>query len=144
MGIPTYPNSSICVAMGWGIIDRPYGSTLDSKRSDLDRVLNVNVVGSFLGAKHAARVTRELHLAFRCCDIHNKWTYDRGIRSSTVAMANLKGKILRVDDVAKTALYLASDDAGYIGELNLVVNGGYTVGNPTMMKAMGLLKLFGK
>lgn len=39
-----------------GVIDRPLGSILDITKSDLERVLNVNLVGSFLGAKHAARV----------------------------------------------------------------------------------------
>ncbi|KAK2976463.1 hypothetical protein RJ640_015586 [Escallonia rubra] len=39
-----------------GILDRPYGSILDTTKLDLERVLRVNVVGSFLGAKHATRV----------------------------------------------------------------------------------------
>ncbi|KAK2982237.1 hypothetical protein RJ640_015828 [Escallonia rubra] len=39
-----------------GIMDRLLGSILDTTKSDLERVLRVNVVGSFLGAKHAAKV----------------------------------------------------------------------------------------
>jgi NAD(P)-dependent dehydrogenase (short-subunit alcohol dehydrogenase family) len=39
-----------------GILDSPFARILDTKKSDLERVLSVNLVGSFLGAKHAARV----------------------------------------------------------------------------------------
>ncbi|KAL6337222.1 hypothetical protein AAG906_036536 [Vitis piasezkii] len=39
-----------------GILDRHLGSILDTQKSDLDRLIGVNLVGSFLGAKHAARV----------------------------------------------------------------------------------------
>lgn len=39
-----------------GIMDQFLVSILDAKKSDLDRVLQVNLGGAFLGAKHAARV----------------------------------------------------------------------------------------
>ncbi|KAB1213508.1 Tropinone reductase-like 2 [Morella rubra] len=39
-----------------GICDSPSATILESTKSDLERILNVNVVGAFLGAKHAARV----------------------------------------------------------------------------------------
>ena len=39
-----------------GILDSPFARILDTQKSDLERVLSVNLVGSFLGAKHAARV----------------------------------------------------------------------------------------
>ncbi|KAG6430599.1 hypothetical protein SASPL_108669 [Salvia splendens] len=48
------------------------------------------------------------------------------------AVGNLKGKILTADDVAKAALYLASEEASYVSGLNLVVDGGYSVVNPTL------------
>ena len=37
--------------------------------------------------------------------------------------------------MARAALYLASDEANYVSGLNLVVDGGFSVVNPTMMKA---------
>lgn len=46
------------------------------------------------------------------------------------ATGNLKGATLRVDDVAKAALFLASDDAQYISGHNLFIDGGFTVCNP--------------
>ena len=45
----------------------------------------------------------------------------------------LKGKVLNVDDVARAALYLASDEANNISGLNLLVDGRYSVVNPNMM-----------
>lgn len=48
-------------------------------------------------------------------------------------IANLKGPTLRAMDVAKGALYLASDDASCVSGLNLVMDGGYSVVNPSMM-----------
>ncbi|KAK4377767.1 hypothetical protein RND71_004063 [Anisodus tanguticus] len=45
-------------------------------------------------------------------------------------IGNLKGVTLRVDDVAKAALFLASDDAKYISGHNLFIDGGFTVYNP--------------
>ncbi|CAK9180800.1 unnamed protein product [Ilex paraguariensis] len=173
-----------------GIVDRPFGSILDSEKSDLECVLSVNVVGSFLGAKHAARVMVPrrkgciLFTSSSCASIAGNATISYavskngvvglcknlaaelgqyGIRvncvlpagvvtgatfgvppeqveASLAAMANLKGKILKVEDVAKAALFLASDEAGYISGLDLVVDGGYSVVNPTLMKAVGLLQ----
>ncbi|XP_016544488.2 LOW QUALITY PROTEIN: secoisolariciresinol dehydrogenase-like [Capsicum annuum] len=46
------------------------------------------------------------------------------------ATGNLKGATLRVDDVAKAAQFLASDDAQYISGHNLFIDGGFTVCNP--------------
>ena len=48
-------------------------------------------------------------------------------------VGNLKGKILKAEDVARAALYLASDEANYISGLNLLVDGGYSVVNPNMV-----------
>ncbi|OMO68474.1 Short-chain dehydrogenase/reductase SDR [Corchorus olitorius] len=39
-----------------GVFDHPMNSILETKKSDLDLVINVNLVGALLGAKHAARV----------------------------------------------------------------------------------------
>ncbi|CAN1178886.1 Secoisolariciresinol dehydrogenase (Fragment) [Linum perenne] len=43
---------------------------------------------------------------------------------------NLRGAILEPEDVAKAALYLASDDAKYVSGLNLIVDGGHNHNHP--------------
>lgn len=45
--------------------------------------------------------------------------------------ANLKGVTLTPDDVAKAALFLASDDTKYISGQNLCIDGGYGIVNPS-------------
>ncbi|GFY97935.1 hypothetical protein Acr_12g0004760 [Actinidia rufa] len=55
-------------------------------------------------------------------------------------LANLQGKILKAEDVAKSALFLASDDASYISGLNLLVDGGVSVVNPSTWKLIGLIR----
>ncbi|XP_017982409.1 PREDICTED: momilactone A synthase, partial [Theobroma cacao] len=41
-----------------GIIEVPKPNILDNDKSDFERVLNVTLVGAFLGTKHAARVMK--------------------------------------------------------------------------------------
>ncbi|KAK2982235.1 hypothetical protein RJ640_015826 [Escallonia rubra] len=175
-----------------GILDRPFGSILDTTKSHLERVLGINVVGSFLGAKHAARVMVPqrkgciLFTASACASIAGIATHpytvskhgivglsknlaaelgQYGIRVNCISpsgvvtglsprhgatleqmeasqhqLGNLKGKILRVEDVAKAVLYLASDDGDYVSGHNLVVDGGFSVVNPTILKAVGLIQ----
>ncbi|KAM7493661.1 hypothetical protein LguiB_028270 [Lonicera macranthoides] len=173
-----------------GIVDRPYGSILDSKKSDLEKVLRVNMVGSFLGAKHAARVMVPqrkgciLFTSSACSVVAGTATHaytmskhgvvglvknlaaelgQYGIRVNCVSpsglvtgqtpnappeliesslheQGNLKGKILRVKDVAMGALFLASDEAGFVSGLNLVIDGGSSVLNPTLWKAVKLIQ----
>ena len=48
------------------------------------------------------------------------------------AGANLKGVGLKVDDIAAAALFLASDDSRYVGGQNLLVDGGFSVVNPSL------------
>ncbi|GMY20528.1 Tropinone reductase-like 1 [Fagus crenata] len=170
-----------------GILDSPFARILDTQKSDLERVLSVNLVGSFLGAKHAARVmvpqrkgcilfTSSAATAISGLSSH-AYTASKcgmlgvarnlaaelgqyGIRVNCVSpyavmtgispgineddipqfeaaiseIGNLKGKILKTEDVARAALYLASDEANYVSGLNLLVDGGYSVVNPSMMK----------
>lgn len=49
-------------------------------------------------------------------------------------MANLKGQTLTADDIARAALFLASDDAKYVSGLNLLVDGGFSVVNPSFLR----------
>lgn len=52
------------------------------------------------------------------------------LENAMSTIGNLKGATLKVDDVAKAALFLASDDAQYISGHNLFIDGGFTVSNP--------------
>ncbi|KAK4804557.1 hypothetical protein SAY86_004374 [Trapa natans] len=46
-------------------------------------------------------------------------------------MANLKGVVLKAEDVAEAALYLVSDESKYVSGVNLLVDGGYSITNTT-------------
>ena len=50
----------------------------------------------------------------------------------------MEGVVLEVEDIAKAALYLASDDSKYVNGHNLVVDGGFTVGKAPNMPAPAL------
>ncbi|KAB1212332.1 Tropinone reductase-like 1 [Morella rubra] len=173
-----------------GICDSPFGRILETKKSDLERMLNVNLVGAFLGAKHAARVmvpqrkgcilfttsaatsiaglSSHAYAASKCGvqGLVRNLTAElgqHGIRVNCVSpyavvtgmpifdfetahvdpaqmemalsgIGNLQGQILKAEGVAKAALYLASDEANYVSGLNLLVDGGYSVVNPSMTK----------
>ncbi|KAF9591431.1 hypothetical protein IFM89_004129 [Coptis chinensis] len=50
--------------------------------------------------------------------------------------ANLKGTIVKAEDVAEAAVYLASDESRYISGLNLLVDGGYSTTTPAFKMAL--------
>ncbi|XP_059428271.1 (+)-borneol dehydrogenase 1-like [Corylus avellana] len=169
-----------------GIVDIPFMNILESKKSDLERVLNVNLVGGFLGAKHGSRVmiprgkgcilftasaataigglSSHSYAASKCGILGLARNLaaelgQHGIRVNCVSpyavitgilggvneadvpqmeaavseVGNLKGQILKAESVARAALYLASDEADYVSGLNLLVDGGYSAVNPSMM-----------
>ncbi|KAK2655626.1 hypothetical protein Ddye_008678 [Dipteronia dyeriana] len=177
-----------------GIMDRNFGSILDTPKSDLERLLMINTVGSFLGAKHAAKVmVREkinkgciLFTASACTEIgglcspaygvskygilglvknlaaelgqygirvncvspyglvtgmsRNKGVDPATIEAKLSEMGNLRGVVLKAEGIANAALYLASDEASYVSGQNLVVDGGFSSVNPTIMKAFNVIK----
>lgn len=170
-----------------GVIDKPYGSVLETTRSDMERVLGVNTMGSFLGSKYAAKAMVErgkggciLFTSSACTAIGGLGSFGYGvskygvlgmvrilaaelgrygIRVNCVSpfsvvtgiapvpagvdvsiiekklsdIGNLRGVVLKAEDVAKTALYLASDEANYVSGLNLVVDGGFNTVNPSFI-----------
>ncbi|KAK6231891.1 hypothetical protein SCA6_001964 [Theobroma cacao] len=174
-----------------GIMDHAVGGIVDAKKSDLERLFGVNLVGAFLGAKHAARVmipqrrgcilfTTSVCTAIAGLSTHSyaaskyailglakNLTPDLGqygVRVNCISpygvvtsvpgitedqrskveqrlsdVGNLKGEILKPECVARAALYLGSDEANYVSGLNLLVDGGFSVVNPTMLKFANLV-----
>ncbi|KAL6342141.1 hypothetical protein AAG906_038621 [Vitis piasezkii] len=164
-----------------GIAGEAKPHILDNDKTEFERVLNVNVVGAFLGTKHAARVMIPagngsiITTASVCSTVgggaSHAYTSSKhavvglarnaavelgkyGIRVNCVSpylvatplakdffkldddgvsgvYSNLKGKVLNAEDVAEAALYLAGDESKYVSGHNLLVDGGFTVVNPS-------------
>lgn len=62
----------------------------------------------------------------------------RELEAMTVPHNVLQGKVLRAEDVAEAALFLASDQAAFISGHNLVVDGATTAVNPAVLHTVGL------
>ncbi|CAJ1884272.1 unnamed protein product [Sphenostylis stenocarpa] len=56
---------------------------------------------------------------------------DEGLETIMNSLANLKGVTLKADDVANAALYFATDDSRYVSGHNLLIDGGFSIVNPS-------------
>ncbi|KAK7244857.1 hypothetical protein RIF29_39685 [Crotalaria pallida] len=56
---------------------------------------------------------------------------DEELENVMSSLANLKGVKLNVDDVANAALYFASDESRYVSGHNLLIDGGFSIVNPS-------------
>ncbi|XP_061355180.1 secoisolariciresinol dehydrogenase-like [Gastrolobium bilobum] len=56
---------------------------------------------------------------------------DEELENITNSMANLKGVTLKAGDIANAALYFASDDSRYVSGHNLLIDGGFSIVNPS-------------
>ncbi|PIA30041.1 hypothetical protein AQUCO_05700030v1 [Aquilegia coerulea] len=50
--------------------------------------------------------------------------------------ANLKGMVVKTEDIAEAAVFLGSDASRYISGINLVIDGGYSITTPALKMAM--------
>lgn len=163
-----------------GTVDIPKPNILDNTQDEFEKIIKVNLIGPFLGTKHAARVmipakqgsiittasvcsilggaathsyTSSKHgvvgltkntavelgrhgIRVNCVSPHaiatplarNKFNLDDEAVSKIYS--NLKGAWCKVEDIAHTALFLASDDSKFISGHNLIVDGGFSIMNP--------------
>ena len=56
---------------------------------------------------------------------------DETLENMMNSLANLKGVTLKAEDVANAALFLASDESRYVSGHNLLIDGGFSIVNPS-------------
>ncbi|KAJ7971592.1 secoisolariciresinol dehydrogenase-like [Quillaja saponaria] len=54
-----------------------------------------------------------------------------GFENVTNSLANLKGVTLKAEDIANAALFLASDESRYVSGHNLLIDGAFSIVNPS-------------
>ncbi|KAM3741253.1 hypothetical protein ACB098_08G162100 [Castanea mollissima] len=163
-----------------GIVGVAKPNILDNTKAEFEQVVSVNLVGAFLGTKHAARVMIPakkgsiINTASVCSTIggvasHGYTSSKHGVvglmRNTAVELgqfgirvncvspyliatplakdffkldddgvyrvySNLKGEVLKPEDIAEAALYLGSDESKYVSGHNTVIDGGFTIVNP--------------
>ncbi|CAI0556388.1 unnamed protein product [Linum tenue] len=152
-----------------GIIEKKVG-ILSVDHQEFRKMFDVNVYGSFLAAKHAARVMipeksgtilltgsvatatyggaphvyaaskhavvglaknlcvelGQFGIRVNCISPFGAATpMNEALEEMFSAVGNLKGVVLKPEDVAEAALNLVSDESKYLSGLNLLVDGGY-------------------
>nr|GME10343.1 secoisolariciresinol dehydrogenase-like [Ipomoea batatas] len=106
-----------------GILGAKESGILESDTADFINVFRVNVMGAFLGTKHAARVMKPAQRG----SIINMASIAEDDKFEVYS--SLKGVDLMAEDVAEAVLYLAGDESKYVSGHNLVVDGAITVSN---------------
>ncbi|XP_058103889.1 borneol dehydrogenase, mitochondrial-like [Magnolia sinica] len=158
-----------------GTVEPLKPNILDNDKADFKRVLSINVMGAFLGTKHAARVMDPARHGSMIITVSTSsvsggatphaYTCSKhavvglmknaavelgrfGIRVNCVSpylvatplvknfyeaedepnlYSNLKGVVLKAEDIAEAVLFLGSDE--YVRGHNLIVDGGFTITN---------------
>uniref|UniRef100_A0A0E0LPG5 Ketoreductase domain-containing protein n=1 Tax=Oryza punctata TaxID=4537 RepID=A0A0E0LPG5_ORYPU len=129
---PRRTGSILCTASVAGVI----GSEVPHVYS-VSKAAAIGVVRSAAGelARHGVRLNAisphgiATPLAMRGFGDMLPWAADERVkRVIEEDMNELEGATLEAEDIARAAVYLASDEAKYVTGHNLVVDGGYTVG----------------
>ncbi|KAL9416565.1 hypothetical protein AB3S75_039706 [Citrus x aurantiifolia] len=130
-----------------GIVDEAKPNILDNDQAEFERILSVNLVGAFLGTKHAARhgvvgLMKNTAVELGRFGIRVNCVSPYAVSSPMAKgflkldddgmsgiYSNLSGAVLKPEDVAEAALYLGSDESKCVSGHNLVVDGGFTIVN---------------
>ncbi|KAF0907406.1 hypothetical protein E2562_015895 [Oryza meyeriana var. granulata] len=130
--VPRCSGSILVTASAAGVV----GSEVPHAYS-VSKAAALGMVRSAAGelARHGVRVNAisphgiPTPLAMRGFSAVYPWATDEEVkRIIEKDMNELEGTMLEAEDIARAAVYLASDEAKYVTGHNLVVDGGFTVG----------------